>query len=53
MKNKLPICPSITDYALMAKNDSLYNTAPTFGIYLVGLYFEYLASKGNIKYWDE
>ena len=43
LKSKLPICPAITDYALMAKNDSLYNTAPTFGIYLVGLYFEYLA----------
>lgn len=29
--------PSLLDYKIMAENDSLYNTPPCFGIYMVGL----------------
>ncbi len=29
--------PSLLDYKLMAENDSLYNTPPTFGIYMIML----------------
>ncbi|MBI2424791.1 MAG: 3-phosphoserine/phosphohydroxythreonine transaminase [Candidatus Hydrogenedentes bacterium] len=28
--------PSLLDYKLMAENDSLYNTPPCFGIYMIG-----------------
>lgn len=34
--------PSMLDYRLMAENDSLYNTPPTFVIYMIGLVTEWL-----------
>ena len=34
--------PALLDYKLMAENDSLYNTPPTFGIYMVSLVTEWL-----------
>jgi phosphoserine aminotransferase len=37
----MKICPTLMDYKIMADNDSLYNTGPTYSIYLCGLYFEY------------
>lgn len=38
----LPICPSAFDYRLVADNASMYNTPPTYGIYMVGLTFQWL-----------
>ncbi len=38
----LPICPSAFDYKLVAENDSMYNTPPTWGIYVAGLVFQWL-----------
>lgn len=38
----LPGCPSAFDYKLVADNDSMYNTPPTWGIYLAGLTFQWL-----------
>ncbi|RRD41576.1 3-phosphoserine/phosphohydroxythreonine transaminase [Comamonadaceae bacterium OH3737_COT-264] len=38
----LPICPSAFDYATVAKNDSMYNTPPTWGIYVAGLVFDWV-----------
>ncbi len=38
----LSICPSAFDYQLVAKNDSMYNTPPTYGIYIAGLTFQWL-----------
>jgi phosphoserine aminotransferase len=34
--------PSMLDYRVAAENDSLYNTPPTFGIYMVGLVAKWL-----------
>lgn len=34
--------PSLLDYKVMAENDSLYNTPPCFGIYMVGLVTKWL-----------
>lgn len=34
--------PSLLDYRVMAENDSLYNTPPAFGIYMIGKVTEYL-----------
>ena len=38
----LPICPSAFDYKLVAGSDSMYNTPPTWGIYVAGLTFQWL-----------
>ena len=38
----LPICPSAFNYKTVADADSMYNTAPTWGIYMAGLTFKWL-----------
>ena len=38
----LPHCPSAFDYKLVADNQSMYNTPPTWGIYMAGLTFQWL-----------
>ncbi|MCH7345187.1 3-phosphoserine/phosphohydroxythreonine transaminase [Pelomonas sp. CA6] len=38
----LPICPSAFDYKTVAEAHSMYNTPPTFGIYVAGLVFQWL-----------
>lgn len=50
---KLSITPTMCDLKLMADNDSLYNTGPTFSIYVCGLYFDYLKRTGGLQAWDE
>lgn len=37
--------PSILDYSVLAKNDSMFNTPPTFAWYLSGLVFKWLKSR--------
>ncbi|MFP3019219.1 MAG: 3-phosphoserine/phosphohydroxythreonine transaminase [Arsenophonus sp.] len=41
--------PSILDYTILAKNESLYNTPPTFALYLSGMVFKWLKEKGGLK----
>jgi len=41
-------CPSVLDYAVQAKADSMFNTPPTFAIYLAGLTFEWLLAQGGL-----
>jgi phosphoserine aminotransferase len=38
----LEICPSAFNYATVAANQSMYNTPPTFAIYVAGLVFQWL-----------
>ena len=40
-----PHCPSAFDYKLVAQNDSMYNTPPTYGIYMAGLVFQWLKAQ--------
>ncbi len=40
--------PPMLDYAVQAKNDSSYNTCPTFGIYLVGLVARWIEGAGGL-----
>ena len=40
--------PAMLDWKIAAENDSMYNTPPTFGIYLAGLVFEWLESLGGL-----
>ena len=47
--NALPICPTMLKYSTQAKENSLYNTPPTFSIYMAMLTFRWLKSLGGIK----
>jgi len=38
----LEICPSAFNYKIVADNKSMYNTPPTWGIYMAGLMFQWL-----------
>ena len=40
--------PAMFDYRIHAENDSMYNTPPTYGIYIAGLVFEWLEAKGGL-----
>jgi phosphoserine aminotransferase len=40
--------PSMLDYKVMADNESMYNTPPTYGIYIAGLVFAHLLKQGGI-----
>ena len=44
----LPICPSAFDWKLVADNDSMYNTPPTYAIYIAGLVFAHLKKLGGV-----
>lgn len=44
----LPQCPSVFNYKLLAANGSLYNTPPTYAIYIAGLTFKWLKRQGGI-----
>jgi phosphoserine aminotransferase len=45
----LPGTPSMYDYKIHAENESMYNTPPTFGIYVAGLVFKWLKAKGGLS----
>ncbi|MBQ3235080.1 MAG: 3-phosphoserine/phosphohydroxythreonine transaminase [Clostridia bacterium] len=45
----LPSCPTMLNYAVQAKNDSLYNTPPCFSIYISMLVFRWLKKLGGVK----
>lgn len=44
----LPICPSAFDWKIIADNDSMYNTPPTYSIYIAGLVFQWLKRQGGV-----
>ena len=41
----LEICPSAFNYKTVADNKSMYNTPPTWGIYMAGLTFQWLLAQ--------
>lgn len=45
----LPICPVMLDYKTAADNASMYNTPPTYAIYLAGLVFKWLKKQGGLE----
>jgi phosphoserine aminotransferase len=50
----VPACPIALEYKVQADNASLYNTPPTFAIYVCALVLEYLQShEGGIKGLEE
>jgi phosphoserine aminotransferase len=44
----LPACPSAFDYANVAGADSMFNTPPTYAIYIAGLVFKWLKRQGGL-----
>ena len=44
----LPICPSAFDWKIVAEHDSMYNTPPTYSIYIAGLVFAHLKKMGGV-----
>jgi len=44
-----PDTPAMLNWQIAAENDSMYNTPPTFAIYLAGLVFEWLEELGGLE----
>ncbi|KAG8177062.1 hypothetical protein JTE90_016891 [Oedothorax gibbosus] len=49
----MPICPTVFNYKITADNKSLFNTPPTFSVYVLGLVFKWVQSKGGVAKMDE
>ena len=52
-KEKLPVqkhpIPNLMHFALMEKNGSVYNTPPTYSIYIANLVLQWLLKKGGLE----
>jgi len=44
----IPQCPTILDYKIQNGNNSLYNTPPTYSIYIMGLVFQWMKEQGGL-----
>ena len=44
----LPICPSALDWGRVAQAESMFNTPPTYAIYISGLLFQWLRQQGGV-----
>ena len=42
------MCPTAFDYKLVADNDSMYNTPPTYAIYIAGLVLKWIDAQGGV-----
>jgi phosphoserine aminotransferase len=40
--------PDVFNYAVQSKSDSMYNTPPTYAIYIAGLVFQWLKARGGV-----
>ncbi len=48
-----PSTPTMLDYKIHADNDSMYNTPPTYGIYMAGLVFKWLKRNGGLAQMEQ
>ena len=46
--NAMDICPTMFNYQIHVDNGSMYNTPPTYGIYIMKLVLEWIKEKGGI-----
>ncbi|HEY1609654.1 MAG TPA: 3-phosphoserine/phosphohydroxythreonine transaminase [Paraburkholderia sp.] len=44
----MPICPSAFEWKTVAANNSMFNTPPTYAIYIAGLVFKWLKRQGGL-----
>ncbi len=47
--NAIEFTPTMLRYDIHVKNNSLYNTPPTYGIYFMGLVFDWVKQQGGVK----
>jgi phosphoserine aminotransferase len=45
----LPITPTAFNYQIQSENDSMYNTPPTYAIYIAGLVMKHFKSLGGMQ----
>jgi phosphoserine aminotransferase len=45
----MPICPSAFEWKTVAANNSMFNTPPTYAIYIAGLVFKWLKRQGGLE----
>ena len=45
----LPFTPTAFNYAVVAENGSMYNTPPTYAIYIAGLVFKWIETQGGLN----
>lgn len=48
LEDALPICPSAFHWKTVAEHDSMFNTPPTYAIYIAGLVFAHLKKLGGV-----
>ena len=48
MGETVPGTPTMFDYKTQAESDSMYNTPPTYAIYVAGLVFQWLKQQGGL-----
>jgi phosphoserine aminotransferase len=48
LDDALPICPSAFHWKTVAENESMFNTPPTYAIYIAGLVFAHLKRQGGV-----
>ena len=53
LERALPACPSVFHYRELARNQSMVNTPPTFGIYMAGLVFQWLLRQGGVPVMEQ
>ncbi len=51
--HQIETMPTMLDWSVMAKNDSLYNTPPCYTIYMAGLVYKWLLSLGGLDVMKE
>lgn len=51
--NAADITPTMLNYETHSKNGSMFNTPPTYGIYICGLVFEWIKNMGGVKVMHE
>jgi phosphoserine aminotransferase len=44
----MSVCPSAFDYKTVAEHGSMFNTPPTYSIYIAGLVFQWLQRQGGV-----
>lgn len=49
MGNAMDFTPTMLNYEIHAKNNSVYNTPPTFAIYVMGKVFQWVKAQGGVE----
>jgi phosphoserine aminotransferase len=49
----ITMCPSAFEWRTVAANNSMYNTPPTYAIYIAGLVFKWLKRQGGLTVMEE